>query len=449
MQTTPEATLFTGEGVSPLCQGQDAISSLPTTVTSRISALESVDPISVPLPHGTEVTTRVARWAGDRQVPQGLIGRVAREHEGGFDIHIAGVGEVWYRREEIAPRRIGQLTFAIRRSAAWDALLPCRVIEATVGSRAWGLAHDASDTDLRGSFVLPFPWTVGLVEVPADLVSADGSQMFWEAGKTVEQGLRADPNTLELLFVPTVKASDELGQWLLDGRDAFVSKLIFGSFGRYALSQLDKLTKAQRLAEHRDSVLSWLSGNPELTLEEVASRLSQLSTREFQTAKDALLAAKTYIKQLYRSLSDQGLIEANDFAALKKYAMGGGRRPPDARAMRPKNAYNLLRLIVLASGWLKTGEPTFEATGALRQRLLEIKEGRVELDEVLREAEAMSPELEEAHRTSKLPEAPDVVRAHRLLCRIAEESARRWISRDESAWGTRAPAPPEPAPREP
>lgn len=417
-------------------------------MTSRISALESVDPVSVPLPHGTEVTTRVARIVGDRQVPQGLIGRVAREREGGFDIHIAGIGEVWYRREEIAPRRIGQLTFAMRRAAAWDALQACKVVEATVGSRAWGLAHDASDTDLRGSFVLPFRWTIGLVEIPRDLVSADGSQTFWEAGKTIEQALRADPNTLELLFVPSVKALDEMGQWLLGERDAFVSKLVFGSFGRYALSQLDKLTKSQRLAEHRDLVLSWLSRDPGVALDEVALRLSRLSPREFQSEKDAILAAKTYIKQLYRSLSDQGLIEANDFAALKRYAMEGGRRPPEARALRPKNAYNLLRLVVLAAGWLKTGEPTFEATGPFRQRLLEIKEGRVELEEVLREAEALSPELEEAREGSKLPEAPDVVRAHRLVCRIAEESARRWASKAVNAWGAEAPTPPEPAPRE-
>lgn len=418
-------------------------------MTGRISALESVDPISVPLPHGTEVTTRVARLIGDRQVPQGLVGRIARERDAGFDVHIAGIGEVWYRREEIAPRRLGQLSFAMRRAAAWEALQQCRVLEATVGSRAWGLASDGSDVDLRGAFAMPLPWTVGLVEVPKDLVSADGSQTFWEAGKAVEQALRADPNTLELLFVPSVKALDPMGQWILDERQSFVSKLIFGSFGRYALSQLDKLTKSQRLAEHRDLVLDWLVESPALSLDEVALRLSALSPREHASEKDALLAAKTYIKQLYRSLADQGLIEASDFAALKRFALDGGRRPPEARSLRPKNAYNLLRLIVLATNWLKTGEPQFEATGAFRARLLEIKAGRVDLSEVLREAEALSPELEEARSSSKLPEAPDVVRAHRLVRRVAEDCARRWVLQSADAWGSRAPTPPEPNPRDP
>ena len=116
--------------------------------------LASVNPLSVPLPHGTEVITRVDRVSGERRVPQGVVGRVVRARDGGFDVQIVGVGEVWYAREELVPRE-GQVQFARRRAAAWDALRPCVVLEATVGSRAWGLAHEGSDTDLRGVFALP------------------------------------------------------------------------------------------------------------------------------------------------------------------------------------------------------------------------------------------------------------------------------------------------------
>ena len=104
-----------------------------------------------------------------------------------------GVGELWYARGELAPRKAGQLEFAQRREAAWQALRPCVVLEAVVGSRAWGLADQESDLDLRGAFALPFLWTAGLVGPPVDLVSADGSQTFWEVRKLVDQALARRP----------------------------------------------------------------------------------------------------------------------------------------------------------------------------------------------------------------------------------------------------------------
>ena len=81
-----------------------------------------------------------------------------------------------------SPRRVGQALFAQRREDAWNALRPCVVLEATVGSHAWGLADEASDVDHRGVFALPFSWTQGLVAPPDDLVSADGSATYWARG---------------------------------------------------------------------------------------------------------------------------------------------------------------------------------------------------------------------------------------------------------------------------
>ena len=412
-------------------------------MTSRLPGLDEIDPLSVPLPHGTEVTTRVERSLQGHRVPQGLVGRVVRARDGGFDVLITGLGELWYERAELAPRKGGQLEYAQRREQAWQQLLPCRVLEATVGSRAWGLADERSDTDLRGAFALPLPWTQGLVEPPSDLVSADGSQTYWELRKLVGQALRADPNTLELLFVPSVKPLDELGAWLLEVRDAFPSRLLFGSFGRYALSQLDKLSASQRLAQHRDTVLDWLVAAPSLTLDEVATRLAALTANE--PAEDAVYRTKLYLKQLYRSLADQGLIERSDFDSLKRYAAAGGRRPPDARMLRPKNAYNLLRLLRLSTDWLAEGVPSFEAHGAFRERLLRVKVGDVALDEVLEEARAMAPALEAARDGSPLPEQPDFVRADAFLQRAGQELARRFVHRVPGPFGTDAPTPPRPA----
>jgi hypothetical protein len=356
---------------------------------------------------------------------------------------VVGVGVLRYTRRELLPRKIGQVRWARRRADAWEALAGCTVIEATVGSRAWGLADEGSDHDLRGVFVLPFPWTLGLGDPPRDRVSADGSATYWEAGKAVRQALRADPNTLELLYVASARALDEMGAWILAERDAFVSVEIYGSFGRYALSQLKRLVQSRRLAEHRSTVLEWLREDPAPTLDQVAARLARQSDRAAPTEADAILQAKEYIKQLYRSLHDQGLIENRDFPSMVRFARQEAAELDLPRDLRPKNAYNLVRLIGTAIGWLRTGEPSFEATGAFRDLLLSIKRGQLSLEETLAEAEARARELEDARQGTRLPRHPDAARADALLCRIGAEAARRSIAGDPGPFGRDAPPRPE------
>jgi len=411
----------------------------------RLRSLDHLDARAVSLPHGTEVVTRVDRMvpSTDRRIPQGTIGRVSRTDGDEVDVTIVGIGVVRYARSELSPRRVGQALFAQRRAHAWDALQPCIVLDATVGSRAWGLADATSDEDHRGVFALPFPWALGLVAPPEDLVSADGSATYWATDKAIRQALRADPNTLEMLFLPGARAVDPVGEWLLDAREAFVSVEIYGTFGRYALGQLRRLEQGLRLAEHRAVILDWLRADPALTLDAVATKLAQVSTRAAPTEIDRLHQAKEYVKQLYRSLFDQGLLDANEFLSLVRFARSESVNLDLPRELRPKNAYNLLRLLATATRWLREGEPVFEMEGAFRERLLAIKRGQVPLAEVLAEADAMTPDLELAKRESKLPKRPDIARADAVLRRIGEELARRWVAREKGPFGREAPPAPE------
>ncbi len=406
----------------------------------RLRGLDHLDPLSVPLPHGTEVSTRVDRDHQPRRIPLGAVGRVMAEHDGVYDVQIIGVGIVSYARSELMPRKAGQLRFALRRAADWDALRRCAVLDATVGSRAWGLADERSDTDVRGTFVLPFTWTGGLDEPPQDLISTDGSSAFWEAEKLVRQALRSDPNTLELLFVDTVRPLDPMGEWILEARDAFVSQLVYGTFGRYALSQLGKLQQAARLAHHRAVVLEWLQQDPTLTLDALADRLAAATAIDAPTSRDANARARDYIKQLYHSMHDQGLLPHSNLDALRAFAIADSANFELPRELRPKNAYNLLRLIGSAIAWLQTGVPSLRiAEGPFRDELLSVKRGEIALDEVLRRAEARIPELEDARRSTKLPRMPDVRRADALLRRLRQETARRWVFGQPGAFGSNAP----------
>lgn len=393
----------------------------------------------MPLPNGTEVTTRVDRVVGEDRVTQGALGRVVGHVDDAFDVHIVGVGVVRYLREELVPKKRGQLRFALRREAAWQALRQCVVVDAIVGSRAWGLADEGSDTDKRGIFALPFEWTTSLVDPPLDLISADSSTTYWEVGKAFRQAIGADPNTLEVLFVTTVEATDEIGQWILDSRDAFVSREIYGSFGRYALSQLDRLRQSTRLAEHRNLVLAWLRDDPSASLDTLATRLAESAGIVAPTARDAQHRARDYIKQLYRSMYDQGLIEARELSALATYATGATAALETPRELRPKNAYNLIRLIDAATRWLRTGTADFVVPAELAPLLRRIKRGEVPLAEVIQIAESMTQKLEEARAADVLPERPDVGRIDGLLRRIRAEIARRHTSGAPGPFGSGAP----------
>lgn len=409
----------------------------------RLRNLERLDTRAVPLPHGTEVVTRVDRVVADRRVPQGTVGRVTKVDGDAVEVAVVGIGVLRYARAELTPRRVGRALFAQRRADAWEALRGCVVLDAIVGSRAWGLADPSSDEDRRGVFALPFSWTQGLVVAPDDLVSADGSGTYWATGKAVRQGLRADPNTLEMLFLPGVTPYDPIGEWLLEARDAFVSVEIFGTFGRYALGQLRRLEQGLRLAEHRSVVLEWLREEPALTLDALARKLAAVAPRVAPTEADGILQAKQAIKQLYRSMHDQGLLEGNELTALARFARDRAVDFELPRELRPKNAYNLLRLLATATRWLREGEPNFEVEEPLRTRLFAIKRGEVALGDVLAEAEAMAPALEAARAASALRERPDVARADALLRRIGEELARRWVTRADGPFGKDAPPVPE------
>jgi hypothetical protein len=404
-------------------------------MTLRLGGLTDLDPATVPLPIGTEVTTRVDRDGR----PQGAYGRVTRPDGERVEVVFLDDARATYLRVEVAPRKLGIARYAQRRAAAWDDLRPCIAIDTVVGSRAWGLAREDSDEDHRGVFVLPFTWTTGLVDPPLDLISADGSYQYWELGKAVRQALRADPNTLEMLFADA-KVVDPIGAHFVEMRDGFLSQEIYGSFGRYALSQLDRLEHNQRLADHRAVVIGWLCENPTLGIDETAERLADVAHVEAPSRRDAVLRARDYLKQLYRSMYDQGLIAANDWVSLRVAAK---HELPLPRDLRPKNAYNLIRLLDLAIRWLSGETPDVRVPDRLRPTLLAIKAGEMAMDDVMALARSLTPKLEDARERSPLPKRGDVAAADRVLREVRAEAARRAVTLTPGPWGEHAPEAPE------
>ncbi|MBD0419720.1 nucleotidyltransferase domain-containing protein [Streptomyces sp. TRM S81-3] len=110
-----------------------------------------------------------------------------------------------------------------------------------MGSRAFGLATDGSDTDRRGVYLAPTPLFWRFDKPPTHVEGPAPEQFSWELERFCGLALRANPNILECLHSPLVEYADDTGRELLDLRGAFLSRRVHETFTRYAHGQRRKL----------------------------------------------------------------------------------------------------------------------------------------------------------------------------------------------------------------
>lgn len=114
------------------------------------------------------------------------------------------------------------------------------------GSTLYHLSLDngQSDLDIGGVFIAPYENIVGLrSQYPEQVADDKNDTVFYELGRWVELLLKANPTALESLFVPKDCIIGEVHpavQYVIDHRDAFVSRECFNTFYGYAVSQIGK-----------------------------------------------------------------------------------------------------------------------------------------------------------------------------------------------------------------
>ncbi|MCR9291913.1 MAG: nucleotidyltransferase domain-containing protein [bacterium] len=115
------------------------------------------------------------------------------------------------------------------------------IYRCVIGSRAYGLEEEASDTDRRGIYLPTAELHWSLYGVPEQLENDETQEVYWELQKFIVLALKANPNVLECLYSPIVESVTPLGEELLAMRSAFLSKLIFQTFSGYVASQFKKM----------------------------------------------------------------------------------------------------------------------------------------------------------------------------------------------------------------
>lgn len=204
------------------------------------------------LPVGTQVVTLVevrGRHGGSNR-RAGAVGKIIKsptDNAHAYQIQFPDGAEVSLHRQEIAIRKHLQNVTFDRPDALSDRDLYEYVIyRCIVGSRAYGLKVEDSDTDLRGVYLPPASLHWSIYGVPEQIESRETEECYWELQKFLILSLKANPNVLECLYTPLVEFADPCAQELLENRRLFLSKLVYQTYNGYVLSQFRKLEQDLR-----------------------------------------------------------------------------------------------------------------------------------------------------------------------------------------------------------
>jgi predicted nucleotidyltransferase len=212
-------------------------------------------PAPLVLPVGTQVVTRVdvPAASGRPAVPAGAVGVIVTAPPDGthaYRIRLVDGSEIRLRRGALSIRKDEQRAGLLDlEEPGADVLQNSIVLRVVIGSRAYGLDREASDTDRRGVFVPPADLHWSLAGVPEQIEwtdrrgtgASESQECYWEIGKCLRLALKANPNVLECLYSPLVEFAAPLGRELLELREAFLSRLVYQTYNGYVLSQFRKL----------------------------------------------------------------------------------------------------------------------------------------------------------------------------------------------------------------
>ena len=199
---------------------------------------------------GTQVVLKVSKplAEGERYKPPGSVGVVLKSPPNNSEPYL-----VYFTDGETVTAAFHEL--ALRRREVEDELgeigtdmRPWIIYRCQVGSKAFGLANDESDDDLRGIYLPPARLHWSLRRLPEQLEFTDDQrdEVYWEMEKFLRLALKANPSVLETLWTPRVLLADETADELRAMRRAFLSKHIYKTYSGYVLSQFRRMANADK-----------------------------------------------------------------------------------------------------------------------------------------------------------------------------------------------------------
>lgn len=216
---------------------------MPAFPEGRASPMSSVSSV---VSAGTQVVVlREARGSNDASVhPPGAVGIVVRTPAGSETLYLIRFPDGFessFTADQFEILKHFKDRLPANGAGEEFQLEACVVYRCVVGSRAYGLDTENSDTDVRGVYLAPADMQWSLFGMPEQFEDAKAQTCYWELQKFLIMALKANPNILECLYSPLVEKTSPVGEALLGLRECFLSQMIFQTFNGYALSQFKKL----------------------------------------------------------------------------------------------------------------------------------------------------------------------------------------------------------------
>lgn len=300
---------------------------------------------------------------------------------------------------------------------------PTLIFETLHGSRAYGLAREGSDTDLKGVVIGPREWYFGIAPGP-EQIELSPDHVRYELRKLVRLAAANNPSVIEVLFAhdDDHTTRSPLGEKLLASRASMLSKRVAETFGGYALSQLARIRRHRR----------WLLEPPksEPTRADFGLPERAVIPKDQLGAADALMAdgrlGEAELAPGFLAILDGERRYRVSQKEWSQYQHWLATRNPARAALEAKHGYDtkhamhLVRLSRMAAEILETGEVRVRRDD--REELLRVRDGAWTYDGLLEHVDELKARIADAKARSTLPDAPDEAALDALCVELITEA---------------------------
>lgn len=336
------------------------------------------------------------------------------------------------------------------------------LFEAISGSRAFGLATETSDTDIRGVYYLPKEDFFGLNYIP-QISNETNDITYYEIGRFVELLQKNNPNILEVLASPEDCILHKNPVMDLLKPEDFLSKLCKDTFAGYAVSQLKKAKGLNKkilnpMDKERKSILDFcfiLEGQDAIPLKKWLLAKRKVQEKCGLTNIDHTKGMFALFYDDSETLGYKGIIQHEEANQVSVSSVPKDEKPEaylfcnlDAYSTyckdyreywkwveeRNEDRYNVNKIhgqnydsknMMHTIHLLQSCEQIFKTKSLQirvenREELLDIKAGNWSYEAVMNKADDLIQSIEKQHTISDLPDYPEMQKSVKVLVDIRE-----------------------------